>query len=49
MEISSADLTKMTIQEVADLILDQDCNGVSAFGKVNDVLYKLTVTLEVEE
>ena len=49
MEISSAKFTEMTIQEVADLILDQDAKGVSAFGKVDDVLYKLTVTLEVEE
>ena len=49
MEISSAKFTEMTIQEVADLILDQDCNGVSAFGKVDDVMYKLNVSLEVVE
>ena len=49
MEISSAKFTEMTIQEVADLILDQDAKGVSAFGKVDDKMYKLNVSLEVVE
>ena len=49
MSVSSADFSKMTLQEVADFLLDHDSKGALAYGKVNDVLYKLTVTLEVEE
>ena len=28
MEISSADFTKLTLQKVADILLDHDANGV---------------------
>ena len=45
--LSSADLTKMTIQEVADLILDQDATGVRCLGEVDGRLYNLCVKMEV--
>ena len=49
MKISSAEFTKMTVQQVADMILDENCNGVSAIGFVDDQMYVMTVTLEVCE
>ena len=47
--ISSADFTKMTLQEVADFLLDQDVTGVRCLGEVDGKLYKLCVKMEVCE
>lgn len=35
MEISSADFTKLTLQKVADILLDHDANGVICKGLVD--------------
>ena len=47
MEISSADFMKLTLQEVADMLLDQKKNGVMCQGVVDGKLYNLFVRLEV--
>ena len=49
MEISSADFTKLSLQEVADLIIDQDANGVLCKGMVEDKMYSLKVELSIDE
>lgn len=47
MEISSADFCKLTLQEVADMLLDQESKGVMCQGYVDGKLYNLFVRLEV--
>ena len=49
MNISSADFTKMTLQEVADMLIDRDCHGVMCKGMVEDDLYTLKVELIRED
>ena len=49
MEISSADFTKLTLQEVADMLLDQDVNGVICKGLVDGRMYSLKVELVLDE
>ncbi len=49
MEISSADFTKLTLQEVADMLLDQDANGVICKGLVDGRMYSLKVELVLDE
>ena len=49
MEISSADFTRLTLQEVADFLLDHDSNGVLCKGMVDDVMYSLRVELIIDE
>ena len=49
MNVSSADFTKLTVQQVADLIIDQDANGVICKGMVDDKLYSLKVELSIDE
>ena len=49
MEISSADFTKLTLQEVADMIVDRDCNGVLCKGLVDGRMYSLRVELIRDE
>ena len=49
MEISSAEFTKLALQEVADMLLDQDVNGVVCKGMVDDKLYSLKVELIIDE
>ena len=49
MEISSADFTKLTLQEVADMIVDQECQGVICKGMVDDKMYSLKVELICDE
>ena len=46
MNISSADFMKLTLQEVADMLLDSDSQGAVCKGKVDDKLYNLYVRLE---
>ena len=43
MEISSADFMKLTLQEVADMLLDQDSNGCICKGIVDGEVYTLKV------
>ena len=49
MEISSADFSRLTLQEVADLIVDQECHGVICKGLVDDKMYSLRVELIIDE
>ena len=49
MEISSADFTRLSLQEVADMLLDQEANGVICKGMVDDVMYSLRVELSIDE
>ena len=49
MEISSADFTRLTVQEVADMIVDRDCNGVICKGLVDGRMYSLRVELVCDE
>ena len=49
MEFSSADFCKLTIQEVADLLLDQDKQCVLCKGYVDGELYNLKVELVRDE
>ena len=49
MEISSADFTKLSLQQVADMLLDQDANGVICKGMVEDKMYTLKVELIRDE
>ena len=49
MKISSADFTRLTLQEVADMLLDRDVNGVVCKGMVDDKLYSLKVELIIDE
>ena len=49
MEFSSADFCKLTLQEVADLLLDQEKQTALCKGVVDDELYYLKVELIVDE
>jgi len=49
MEISSADFTKLSLQEVADFLLDHDSQGVLCKGMVDGRLYSLRVELSIDE
>ena len=46
MQISSADFMKLTLQQVADMLIDSDSQGAVCKGKVDDKLYNLYVRLE---
>ena len=45
MEISSADFTKLTLQKVADMLLDNDANGVICKGLVDGKMYSIKAEL----
>lgn len=49
MEISSADFTKLTLQKVADILLDHDANGVICKGLVDGKMYSLKVELVCDD
>ena len=49
MKISSAEFTKLTLQQVADMLLDRDVNGVICKGMVEDKMYSLKVELIIDE
>ena len=49
MEFSSADFCKLTVQDVADLLLDQEKNVVICKGMVDNKLYTLKVELIPDE
>ena len=49
MEFSSADFCKLTVQDVADLLLDQEKNVVICKGMVDNNLYTLKVELIPDE
>ena len=50
MEMSSADFTKLTLQEVADFLLDQESNGAICKGVVDGQMFELSLVMkEVKE
>ena len=49
MQISSADFMKLTLQEVADMLLDQEKHTALCKGLVDDVMYTLRVELIRDE
>ena len=49
MEISSADFTRLTLQEVADFLLDHDSQGVLCKGLVDGRMYSLKVEVVCDE
>ena len=49
MEISSADFCKLTLQEVADMLLDQEKHTALCHGLVDDRMYTLKVELIRDE
>ena len=49
MEMSSADFTRLSLQEVADMLLDRECKGAICKGMVDDKLYSLKVELSIDE
>ena len=49
MDISSADFCRLTIQEVADMLLDHDKNRVLCRGIVDGRMYGLKVELIPDE
>ena len=49
MEISSADFTKLTLQEVADFLLDQESKGAICKGVVDGRMYSLKVELVCDD
>lgn len=49
MNISSAEFTKLTVQDVADMLLDQEKNVVICKGLVDGRLYSLKVELIPDE
>ena len=48
-EISSADFTRLTLQEVADFLLDQESQGTICKGVVDGRMYSLKVELIVDD
>lgn len=48
MDLSSAEFTRLTVQEVADLLLDHGSNGAICKGLVDGRLYSLKVELILE-
>ena len=49
MNISSADFCKLSVQDVADMLLDQEKNVVICKGMVDNKLYTLKVELVRDE
>ena len=49
MKISSADFTKMTLQEVADMLIDSDHHTAICHGMVDGRMYSLKVELSIDE
>ena len=45
MEVSSADFTKLTLQKVADILLDHDANSVICKCLVDGKIYSIKVEL----
>ena len=49
MKISSAEFTKLTLQEVADMLIDSDRHTAICKGMVGGKLYSLKVELSIDE
>ena len=49
MKISSAEFTRLTLQQVADMLLDQEVKGVICKGVVDGRMYSLRVELSIDE
>ena len=48
MKISSAEFTKLTVQEVLDMLIDQDAEGVMLKGMVDGEMCNVYIRIEVE-
>ena len=46
-EISSADFCKLTVQEVLDMLVDQDAEGVMLKGMVDGEMCNVYIRIEV--
>lgn len=49
MNISSAKFTKLTLQQIADMLIDRDSNGAICKGMVDGRMYSLKVELIRDE
>ena len=49
MDISSADFMKLSLQEVADFLLDQEKHAAVCKGVVDGKMYSLRVELSIDE
>lgn len=49
MDISSAEFTKLTLQEVADMLLDQEKKTALCKGLVDGRMYNLKVELSIDD
>ena len=47
MNISSADFCKLTVQEVLDILIDQDAEGVMLKGMVDGEMCNVYIRIEV--
>ena len=47
MKISSADFCKLTVQEVLDMLIDQDAEGVILKGMVDGEMCNVYIRIEV--
>jgi hypothetical protein len=47
MKISSAEFTKLTVQEVLDMLIDQDAEGVMLKGMVDGEMCNVYIRIEV--
>jgi len=47
MKISSAEFTKLTLQEVLDMLIDQDAEGVMLKGMVDGEMCNVYIRIEV--
>ena len=47
MKISSAEFTKLTLQEVLDMLIDQDAGGVMLKGMVDGEMCNVYIRIEV--
>jgi len=47
MEISSADFTKLSLQQVADMLLDQEAKGCVCKGVVDGEMCNVYIRIEV--
>ena len=48
-ELCSSEFLKLSLQEVADLLLDQDCTNALCKGVVDGRMYSLKVELSIDD
>ena len=49
MQISSAEFTKLTLQQIADMLIDSDHHTAICKGMVDGRMYSLKVELSIDE